>query len=147
MTHTPWDGIRPDERPGRYIPSTNPAGVRQVPGSFIPDTDTIGKVEAIATRLQSVVAERKQLEEEEKFLRQRLATLLPTGTTKAGDHTVQIRPNRRFDHETALSVLTFEEVQMCSVVTVSAARAREVLAPQRYAACQAETGDPVVRVS
>ena len=113
----------------------------------MPDDETLSKVEAIATRLAETTAERKRLEDEEKFLRQRLATLLPQGTTRAGGRSIQIRPNRRFDHETAMHVLTPIELEMCSVTTVSAARARDVLPPERYAACQAETGDPVVRVS
>jgi hypothetical protein len=127
--------------------ATNPAGIRSAATAYVPDAETLGKVEAIASRLAEVTAARKQLEDEEKFLRQRLATLLPHGTTRAGSRSIQIRPNRRFDHETAMRVLTVIEVDMCSVTTVSAARAREVLPPERYAACQAEAGDPVVRVS
>lgn len=128
-------------------PVTNPAGIRPVATVFLPDDDTLAKVEAIAERLTSVVHERKQLEEEEKFLRQRLATLLPMGTTKAGRHTVNVRVNKRFDVGTARSVLTLEELGACTDHIISASKAREVLPPERYAQCQAETGEPVVRVS
>lgn len=126
---------------------TNPIGIRSAATAYVPDLETLSKVEAIALRLSQVTAERKNLEDEEKFLRQRLVTLLPMGTTRAGGKSIQVRPNRRFDHETATRVLTPIEFQMCSVTALSAARAREVLPPERYAECQAEVGDPVVRVS
>lgn len=112
-----------------------------------PNTDTVALIEALAGRLDQVVGQRKQLEDEEKFLRQRLATLCPIGTTKAGEFSVSVRENHRWDQARALSVLTDEELGSCSIVTLSASKARDVLPPARYAECQAPAGDPVVRVS
>lgn len=126
---------------------TNPAGIRPAATAYMPSDELTSRIEAIATRLETIVSQRKELEEEEKFLRQRLATLCPMGTTKTGTHTVQVRENKRFDHNTAMAVLEPFEIQLCSVTAISAARAREALPPERYAACQAITGDLVVRVS
>jgi hypothetical protein len=113
----------------------------------VPAQDTLATVAAIANRLNYVTAQRKEFEEEERFLRTRLATLLPMGSTHAGSHTIHVRENRRFDLSTAMAVLTPDEREICSVTTLSASRAREVLPPERYTACQAVTGDPVVRVT
>lgn len=112
-----------------------------------PNTDTMALVEALAGRLDQVVGQRKQLEDEEKFLRQRLSTLCPIGVTKAGEFSISVRENRRFDPLVAQDLLTPEEVLSCCVTTISASKAREVLPPARYAECQAPAGDPVVRVS
>lgn len=129
------------------VPPTSPAGIRPAATAFVPDEQTLTTIEAIADRLDAATEARKNLEEEEKFLRQRLAILCPIGTTQAGDRRVSVRVNKRFDHDTAMTVLTPMEVELCTVATISAAKAREVLAPERYAACQSEAGDPVVRVS
>lgn len=107
-----------------------------------------GRIEAIAARLDQVVAQRKELEDEEKFLRTRLASLCPLGeTTQAGPFSVSVRENRRFDATLAKQVLTADELRLCIVSDVVAAKAKAALPPERYAACQAPTGDPVVRVT
>jgi hypothetical protein len=136
----------PVDNPVQMNPATNPAG-HPVAGAYVPDLETGAKVEAIAGRLDSIVAQRKELEDEEKFLRQRLAVLCPPGSTKAGRFTVQVRENRRFDMSLAMSVLTPLELEACSTTIVSRALAQAKLSPERYAECQAVTGDPVVRVS
>lgn len=127
-------------------PPTNPTG-HPVAGAYVPEPETAAKVEAIAGRLNTIVQQRKELEEEEKFLRRRLSTLLPHGTTRAGEYSVQVRENRRFDANKAVHILSPDELRACTVEIVSAARARDVLPPARYAECQAASGDPVVRVS
>lgn len=108
--------------------------------------DTLGVAAAIARRLTEVVAAKAELENEERFLRERLRAMLPTGTTHAGDNIIMIRPNRRFDQTLAASVLTPYELQTVQAITISSTRAREMLSPERYAACQAITGAPIVTV-
>lgn len=105
------------------------------------------RVEAIARRLDVVTSERRKLEEEEKFLRKRLGAILAPGSHRAGDFSISVRRNLRFDESTALEVLTPEEIALCTVQTLSASRAREVLPEERYVLCRATSGDPIVRVS
>lgn len=152
MTDMPWreNKYAAEGWDHPHAPPTNPAGVSTdpvaVPHAYMPDGETLGKVDAIAERLNAVAEQRKQLEDEEKFLRARLATLLPAGTTKAGKWSISVRENRRWDSNRAAQVLSPGELELCSVVNLSSSRAREMLAPARYAECQTVTGDPVVTV-
>lgn len=118
------------------------------PDTALPvDPGLAERVEAIARRLDAVTSERRKLEDEEKFLRKRLGAILAPGSHRAGDFSISVRRNMRFDESTALEVLTPEEIALCTVSTLSASRAREILPEERYVLCRATTGDPIVRVS
>lgn len=109
--------------------------------------ELIAKANAICDRLDVITEQRDKLADEEKFLRSRLAVLLPVGTSKVGARSVNIRENRRFDVGRAEQVLTPAERELCIVPVLNSKRAKEMLAPARYAECQVVAGDPVVRVS
>src|SRR5436190_1949530 len=91
------------------------------------EEDLLTKANAIVARLDSLTQQRRSLEDEEKFLRARLAVLLPIGTSKIGARSVSVRENKRFDAGRAAEVLTRTEFELCSVVSISPSRAREML--------------------
>lgn len=132
--------------PGGAVTELPPEDVAAVE-EFSAELELLAKANAIITRLDALAEEQAKVEAEQKFLRARLAVLLPLGTSKVGGRSVSIRENRRFDVARAAEVLTESEREMCSVPTISRKLCQENLAPARYAECQTVSGDPVVRVS
>lgn len=107
----------------------------------------------LATRLADAQARKDeltapldaQIEELKAAIRDELATEGP-GTFTAGDHSITLRPNRRFDPMEALRVLPETIVQTITTTTIDTALAKKRLSPDMYEACMTERGNPVVIV-
>ena len=111
------------------------------------DTD----ITTIAHRLAEAQARRDELlaplDEQISDLKAQLRDALPEpGTYPAGDHTITLRANRRFDPTEALRVLPETIVQTITTTTIDTALAKKRLSPDMYEACMTERGNPVVIV-
>lgn len=78
-------------------------------------------------------------------IRQQLAEQGP-GTYTAGDHTVTLRANRRFDAAYAAEHLPPALLETITTTTVDSSLAKKRLSPEMYEACMTERGAQVVTV-
>ncbi|UPU15884.1 hypothetical protein [Stenotrophomonas virus Jojan60] len=62
----------------------------------------------------------------------------------AGDFLIQVQRNARFDAALAAQVLTEDEFDQVLVTKPDSARAKDVLSPARYRACQKESAPKVI---
>lgn len=106
------------------------------------DTTLTDRLAPIAAELAAIAADKADLEEREKHLKAQIRDIVP-GPDKyaAGDLTITVSPNRRFDAKTAEKVLPPELLDLCRVAKVDSAAAREHLPPALYAQCMADLGD------
>ena len=96
----------------------------------------------LAAQLAAILAEKSALEEDERAIKATIRALVPgPDTYSAGDVTLSIAINRRFDPKTAERVLTPDVLDMCRVSKVDAAAAKAVLPPAMYIQCMAEIGE------
>lgn len=86
--------------------------------------------------------------EEQDAIKAALRTRLDVGKHDTSAGTVTITINRRFDPALAATVLASnpELLAMCSTTTVTAAKAKKVLAPVVYESLMKPVGDPTVRI-
>lgn len=88
------------------------------------------------------------LTEQINDIKTRLRTeLAPGAYTINGEPAVTVTPQRRFDPAVAERVLPPDFLELCRVPKVDASTARKVLPPALYAACQADSGEPVIRLA
>lgn len=100
----------------------------------------------LISRLAEVAQQRAELEVEEKTLREQLRPHLTVGEriTIRGNPVLTLRPFRRFDPDLAKSAIPEQLLPLCTVTTVDSKRAKDVLPPAIYRACQAEYEPRVV---
>lgn len=79
------------------------------------------------------------LEDAKKKLQSELRDL-GTGKHESALGVVSIAPTRRFNDQRARSILTPEQIALCSETVISSAKAKTILAPALYEACMAEMG-------
>lgn len=101
----------------------------------------------LAAQLASCQAAKAELEAEERQLKQQIRELVEgPDAYKAGDLTVTVSLNRRFDPQLAERNVPTELLDLCKISKVDPAAAKEVLPPALYQACMAEIGDYRVAV-
>lgn len=73
---------------------------------------------------------------------------LGTGQHPAGDHTVTVTPQRRFNPDHAKEVLASNPdlLAACTETVVTSSKAKQILAPAMYELCMVEAGDPRVSI-
>lgn len=105
--------------------------------------------QALATwaRLAAVRDHIRQLKAEEEEIAAALRGL-PLGAYQAGGQPVfTIAPQRKFSADAARAVLTAQEIAACTVTQLDRAAVERTVSPDRYQACQAESGRPVIRAA
>lgn len=96
----------------------------------------------LAAALADVLARKSDLEAVERDLKARIRTLVPgPDTYAAGEATLTISPNRRFDANTAMKVLPPNLLDLCLVSKVDSTAAKKVLPPALYDQCMTEVGE------
>ena len=103
-------------------------------------------VAQLAAEYDDLRARRDQIGARMNDVANELRTALGRGTYEAGAYKVSISPNRRFDPDKARTVLPPELLAACSETVVSAAKARQILAPLTYEALMVEVGDDRISV-
>ena len=72
---------------------------------------------------------------------------LGAGRHTAGDHTVTVTPQRRFNPDRAAEVLAGSPLlEACQETVVTSARAKQVLPPAVYETCMVEAGEARVSI-
>lgn len=105
-------------------------------------TDITATLAPLAAELARVLADKAELETRERDIKARIRAIVPgPDTYAAGDATLVVSPNRRFDPKLAERVLPAELLDLCRTSKVDAAAAREVLPPALYDQCMAQVGD------
>lgn len=96
--------------------------------------DLKDRAAALDERIKQIVAE--------------LRDSLGAGKHAAGDHTVTVTPQRRFNATQATEVLGSnpELLAACTETVISSAKAKQILAPAMYELCMVEQGDPRVSI-
>lgn len=100
----------------------------------------------IATRLAHILEAKTELDAEEKTLKAQIRDLVPgPDTYTAGNYTLTISHNRRFDPKKAEQILPTELLDLCRVSKIDPTAAKNVLPPALYSECMAQVGDDVIR--
>lgn len=71
---------------------------------------------------------------------------LGAGDHEVGDLKVTVQVSRRFDGAEAAKILPADTLALIQDVTISAAKAKRILAPALYELCMTESGSPRVTV-
>ena len=96
----------------------------------------------LATRLADILAAKSALEEDERDIKATIRELVPgPDTYAAGDVSITITTNRRFDPKTAERILPVDLLNLCRVSKIDATAAKAVLPPGVYLQCMAEIGE------
>lgn len=108
-----------------------------------PDTTTLAdRLAPLAAELARLAADKADIEAREKEVKAQIRALVP-GPDKyaAGDLTVTVSANHRFDARTAERVLPPELLDLCRIAKVDSAAAKEVLPPALYQQCMVDVGE------
>ena len=96
----------------------------------------------LAHQLADILAAKSALEEDERSIKATIRSLVPgPDTYSAGDVSITITSNRRFDPKTAERVLPVDLLNLCRVSKIDATAAKAVLPPSVYQQCMAEIGE------
>lgn len=108
-----------------------------------PDTTTLAdRLAPLAAELARLAADKADIEAREKEIKAQIRDLVDgPDTYAAGDLSVVVSPNRRFDPKLAERTLPPELLDLCRISKVDSAAAREVLPPALYAQCMVDVGD------
>jgi hypothetical protein len=109
------------------------------------DRATVDQLCALMVELD---ARRADIVKTQEAIKSELRRLRPEpGRYPAGDLRLDISPNRRFNGMRAALILPDRTLSTITTVEVDAARARHVLSPEEYAACQTRVGENRVRIT
>lgn len=104
--------------------------------------------EALALEYLDLKERAAALDDRMKQIVAQLRDDLGAGRHTAGEHTVTVTPQRRFNPDHARQILASnpELLTACQETVVSSSKAKLVLAPTVYSACMVESGDPRVSI-
>jgi hypothetical protein len=102
--------------------------------------------EELAALYAQLDADRVVIVEAQDRIKAELRARLAPGKHPAGNLTVTVTPNRRFNSAQAITVLTPEQVAACCVTVVDRATAQQYLPSHVYELCQVEVGDARVTI-
>lgn len=104
--------------------------------------------EALALEYLDLKERAAALDDRMKQIVAQLRDDLGTGRHTAGEHTVTVTPQRRFNPDHARQILASnpELLTACQETVVSSSKAKQVLAPAMYELCMLESGDPRVSI-
>lgn len=96
----------------------------------------------LATQLADILAAKAALEEDERAIKATIRSLVPgPDSYTAGNLTLTVTINRRFDPKMAERVLPIELLNLCRISKIDASAAKAVLPPGVYLQCMAEIGE------
>lgn len=104
--------------------------------------------EALALEYLDLKERAAALDDRMKQIVAQLRDDLGAGRHSAGEHTVTVTPQRRFNPDHARQILASnpELLAACQETVVSSSKAKQVLAPAMYELCMLESGDPRVSI-
>lgn len=108
-----------------------------------PDTTTLAdRLAPLAAELARLAADKAEIEARQEEIKAQIRELVP-GPDKyaAGDLTITVSANHRFDPKAAERILPPELLDLCRIAKIDSAAAREVLPPALYAQCMADVGE------
>jgi hypothetical protein len=106
--------------------------------------DLAGIVNRLAWLNGQVAEYRREADDLKALLRRHIGR---AESVHIGRHVVTIRPTVRFSSRLAHQRLSPEELRLVCVLSADATKAKQLLAPQRYAECQQEYGEMTVRIT
>lgn len=130
-----------------YLSTLPPPHTQEHPMST-PNTDTLA---SLANRLAAAQARRDAITEPldaeieglKGAIRAEVADSGP-GTYEAGEYTLTLRANRRFDPARAADILPAEVVAAITTTSIDPKVARQKLPPETFEACMTERGNMTV---
>lgn len=104
--------------------------------------------EALALEYLDLKERAAALDDRMKQIVAQLRDDLGTGRHTAGEHTVTVTPQRRFNPDHAKEVLASNPdlLAACTEQVVTSSKAKQILAPAMYELCMVEAGDPRVSI-
>ena len=111
-------------------------------------TPTPSTPEALATEYLDLKDRAAALDDRIKQIVTELRDTLGAGKHPAGEHSITVTPQRRFNPDHAKHVLASNPdlLAACTEMVVTSSKAKQILAPALYEACMVEAGDPRVSI-